>query len=322
MRILAVDDDPIILDLLSGALEAFGYSDLTLAGCGEEALESIAATQILFDCFLFDIQMPGMDGIELCRSVRELPQYSGSPILMITAMNKKDYVDRAFLAGATDYVTKPFDVTELKTRIALADRLQFEMKRVDEAARKAGQPQHITFDEAIKPLKNEGFVTPMVLENYVGQMLSSRNSIPQVIAIKIPELETVFDGSSVEEYAYVIADVSEVIVDMMSGHQVFTSYFGSGIFVCVGPEHEMLERRQLKIGLATCLNNPEFVYCEDVETSFSPILGTYYTPGPMQKIGPRELFGMAIDKVANKTSDSKFSVAKTLFGKLDLKRSA
>ncbi|WP_224825905.1 PleD family two-component system response regulator [Cognatishimia sp. MH4019] len=121
MRILAVDDDPIILDLLTVALSTFGYDDIVTAQNGAEAIEILQSDQGLFDTLLYDIQMPVMDGIELVYRTRALLRYSDVPILMLTAMSEKTYIDRAFLAGATDYITKPFDTMELQARLKVSD---------------------------------------------------------------------------------------------------------------------------------------------------------------------------------------------------------
>ncbi|WP_157706110.1 response regulator [Roseovarius faecimaris] len=72
-----------------------------------------------FDCFLMDIQMPGTDGIEFCKYLRNRSDYKRSLILMLTAMSEKSYLDRAFAAGADDYITKPFEIGDLRERLGL-----------------------------------------------------------------------------------------------------------------------------------------------------------------------------------------------------------
>ena len=73
MKILAVDDDPIILELLTQFVASFGKHALVTAGSGNEALDLLASdTKAGFDCFMLDIQMPGMDGMELARQILSL----------------------------------------------------------------------------------------------------------------------------------------------------------------------------------------------------------------------------------------------------------
>ena len=123
MRILSVDDDPIILELLVAVLASMGHTEVTTAESAVEAFEIIKNDPEPFDCFLLDIQMPEIDGIQLCKSLRFIPEYKRTPILMITAMSDKAYIERAFASGATDYVTKPFDIVELGARIKVAESL-------------------------------------------------------------------------------------------------------------------------------------------------------------------------------------------------------
>ena len=104
MRILAVDDDNVFLEILEQVLVSYGYSDLTLVESGVLAAEAIQAAKEPFDCFLLDIQMPEIDGIQLCQWIRSHALYATTPILMITAMAEREYVESAFSAGATDYV--------------------------------------------------------------------------------------------------------------------------------------------------------------------------------------------------------------------------
>jgi CheY-like chemotaxis protein len=307
MKILAVDDDEIILELLSATLEAYGFDDVELASGGEEALKKIAESSKTFDCFMFDIQMPGMDGTELCRAVRQLADYHDTPVVMITAMNNKEYFDKAFASGATDYVTKPFDVTELITRIRLAERLQTEFQRVAMADPQSREPREKiegNYETPISIGDVKGVVTTTVIQNYVEQMLRARNLAIQLIALKIPQLELVFEASDFSEFSYVVADVADVVSDVMEGYQVFTSYFGAGVFVCVGPADEMLDRKTLRASLIRLLNDSDLVYSEDVETKFSAIIGTYCSPGSFRTVGAQELFGIAIDKVENAQSGS------------------
>ena len=123
MRILAVDDDEIFLGLLSDATKAAGFDDVTLATSASMAMKLAESTDEPFDCFFLDIQMPGIDGIKLCSWIRNHHRYRGAPILMITGLCDRQYIEKAFAAGATDYLTKPIDFLELSTRARLASRM-------------------------------------------------------------------------------------------------------------------------------------------------------------------------------------------------------
>jgi two-component system, OmpR family, response regulator RegX3 len=110
-KILVVDDEQAIVDAVSYALRAAGFEVDEFAD-GESALEAARSTQ--YDVLVLDVRLPGLSGIEICRRLRG---ESDVPILMLTAMDAE--VDRVLglEAGADDYVTKPFSVAELVSRV-------------------------------------------------------------------------------------------------------------------------------------------------------------------------------------------------------------
>jgi two-component system, OmpR family, alkaline phosphatase synthesis response regulator PhoP len=121
-RILVVEDEPILAMTLVDRLEAEGYA-ADLAATGELALERAAGDT--FDLVMLDIMLPGKDGFEVCRQLRQ--QRPDLPILMLTARSL--VVDKVvgLKLGADDYVTKPFDFSELLVRVeALLRRARVE----------------------------------------------------------------------------------------------------------------------------------------------------------------------------------------------------
>lgn len=119
-RILVVDDEPRNLALLTGLLESFGY-DFVAASNPYEAIEKLDNT---IDVALLDVLMPGMNGLELCKHIRTLPDHSDLPIIIATVLDSKEDRMRAVEAGANDFISKPVDKTELKIRIAGALRVK------------------------------------------------------------------------------------------------------------------------------------------------------------------------------------------------------
>ena len=298
MKILAVDDDELIREILSATLEAHGYTDVTLAESGEDALQKIAASPTPFEGFMFDIQMPGMDGTELCQHVRQMDHYKNSPVIMITAMNDKTYVDRAFMAGATDYVTKPFDTTELMTRIRLADRLQSEARKAAAAAAAApAAAPKPPFKDPVTVKDVRGVVKSAALDNYVMLMLEQKQFAMGAFAIRVPELEAVHAGSDIEEFTYVVTDVAEVISDCLVGAQAFLSYLGGGIFVCVGAKAKLPAADSMHDEFVMMLNDPDLVYCEDVATGFSAQIGDIAAPKLFEKRGDLRFLDRAVEKL-------------------------
>ena len=109
--ILLVDDEPMMLDLLSLYLSPLGYNCIKR----ESALDAIQYLELhSVDLILLDIMMPDMDGLETCKEIRK---YWDTPIIMITAMSEKSDIVKGLNIGADDYISKPFDEEELIARI-------------------------------------------------------------------------------------------------------------------------------------------------------------------------------------------------------------
>jgi signal transduction histidine kinase/DNA-binding response OmpR family regulator len=112
--ILATDDDDAVRLMLCRALEMEGYRVISTRN-GAECLEAFHAHQP--DMVLLDAIMPEMDGFTCCAELSALPECQFTPILMVTSLNDRESVDRAFAAGATDYVTKPIHWAVLRQRV-------------------------------------------------------------------------------------------------------------------------------------------------------------------------------------------------------------
>ena len=107
--ILAVDDSTVMQELVKQALDP-SYRVL-VADNAVDALSMIYHEQV--SVLLLDVAMPGIDGLELCRTVRSIPQFQNLPIIMLTAKDGAFDKVQGRLAGATEYLTKPFDKQKL-----------------------------------------------------------------------------------------------------------------------------------------------------------------------------------------------------------------
>lgn len=134
-KILVIDDEPSIVELLTYNLKKEGY-DVLKAYNAEEALE-IADREPDIDLFVIDVMLPGMDGFELARNLKSHEKHRDKSVIFLTA--KRDEFDRVLglELGADDYITKPFSVREFLARIkAIFRRMQRSTTKVEEKPKK------------------------------------------------------------------------------------------------------------------------------------------------------------------------------------------
>jgi len=113
LRVLVVDDDPDVAKTIENALRRSHTVFLALSGV--QGIQQ--ARQVRPDVVILDIVMPGMDGFEVCRRLRDDPVLSDTPILFLTARGRTEDRIQGFQLGADDYMTKPFSVQELDLRM-------------------------------------------------------------------------------------------------------------------------------------------------------------------------------------------------------------
>ena len=176
-KILIAEDDPITLILLKSTLEKWGFFPVTVKD-GKEAIEVIQDEEEPW-IVLLDWIMPGMDGIDIVKQLRihkeKVPHY----VIMLTSKNEKRDLIQAFEAGADDFLSKPFDIDELKARIKAGLRLiglHLQLKKaINNANRLAdfiahydqttGLPNRVLFTEKIRELTNSRNCAALMLVN-------------------------------------------------------------------------------------------------------------------------------------------------------------
>lgn len=121
-QILLVDDSRVNLEILKDALKRYR---LMTAGSGEEALR--LAGDLHPDLILLDVVMPGIDGYETCRRLKQTPTTASIPVVFLTAQTEAAYIIKGFEAGAADYIPKPFNIPELLARVK--NQLTLKMAR-------------------------------------------------------------------------------------------------------------------------------------------------------------------------------------------------
>jgi len=116
-KLLIADDNPHNLELLKDVLERFRATGLEIltATEGDETLEAIQKEKP--DLVLLDVMMPGMDGYEICQKVKADPVVKDTYIIMITAQAETEARRRAATVGVDEYITKPFDIRVVRSRV-------------------------------------------------------------------------------------------------------------------------------------------------------------------------------------------------------------
>ena len=112
--VLIIDDTPDVLTLMTGVLRH--KYDTKVANTGERGLR-VASTHPLPDLILLDIEMPGMDGYEVCRRLKADPLTNGIPVIFLTAKSDVEDEQEGFAAGCVDYITKPISAPIVHARI-------------------------------------------------------------------------------------------------------------------------------------------------------------------------------------------------------------
>jgi CheY-like chemotaxis protein len=208
-----------------------GFRQVTTAASGWDALTLLGTGEKLFDCLLLDIDMPGMDGIELCRRLRDMPPYRDVPVIMLTAMRDMRHMDSAFRAGATDYTTKPFDVIEFGARLHLAqDRIeaQAELGPEDEAGQGgAGRQRSLELQIVGTP----SLIEQRALANYLGQLNRTEIGNIVVMAVQLDQVDMIGPGVSTRSRIVALRDVATAICAVIGLENCQIAYGGHGIFL-------------------------------------------------------------------------------------------
>lgn len=135
-RILVVDDAPTNIKLLVELLRA--EHTVQVATFGEQAIH-IATGDTPPDLVLLDIDMPGMDGFEVCRTLKEFEETRRVPVIFVTGMDDEVNEEKGFKLGAVDYVTKPFKPALVQARVKLHLRLALHQRLLEVMVERSGQ---------------------------------------------------------------------------------------------------------------------------------------------------------------------------------------
>jgi len=157
IRILAVDDEPDLRSLLRILLQSKGFQ-IDEAASGEEAV-SMVLDHTPYDLVIMDIMMPGIDGVEACRRIRE---HSSVPMLFLTARGRMEDKQQAYISGGDDYLVKPFASGELLLKVESLLRRY----RVYKGKQPAPETDTLRLDEDRKAALKDGQVIDLTDKEY------------------------------------------------------------------------------------------------------------------------------------------------------------
>lgn len=237
-KILVVDDTPQNVRLLDAILSSHGYT-VTSAPSGPEALEKVRAEPP--DLVLLDIQMPDMNGYEVCRRLREVPATQFLPVVMVTSSDSEVRAD-AIEAGADDFITKPLNQQELLARVRSLIRIKHFHDTIQTQAAELAEwnrTLEARVDEQVEELEKMSrlrrFLSPTLAELILSQGESILESHRREIAVLFADLRgwTAFSVTTEpEEVMGVIREFHQAMGTLIHRFEATVGWFaGDGLMV-------------------------------------------------------------------------------------------
>lgn len=243
MKILIVDDSEDSRDIAAAALLTAGYRDLKSAASALDAFDLLALNRgrrppAGVDLILLDIAMPGIDGIEACRRIRSDLRYVDVPIIMITAMADMDSLAEAFVAGATDYISKPLNRVELLARVRTALKLKSELDRRRERERElldflstwSDRRASVWIDDST------GLFVGEVAEAYLTAVTGRHANAAAVVALAVDGFEALRETRGEDTAREVLIQVTQAVQQTAATVGVIAASYRNGLIVLIVPE--------------------------------------------------------------------------------------
>jgi len=286
MRILIVDDSEDSRDLTEAALLSAGYTDIVKAASGWDALKILDVGRTTdegpaVDVALLDIVMPEMDGVEACARIRNDGRHADLPIIMVTSLDDMDSLSNAFVAGATDYITKPVNRVELVARVRAALRLKQELDR-----RQARERELLTFlsnwgDRRASTLIDEatGLFVGEAAEAYLTAAgAAESDGVVSIIALMLDRFDIYRSANGESAARSVLAQVARAVRRLAATVGIVAGAYRNGTIVLVAPELGANSAREFGETLCAAvaklrLPNSEGVASDHVTASVAAITG-------------------------------------------------
>jgi phosphoserine phosphatase RsbU/P len=285
MRILVIDDSEDGREIAEAMLVAAGYEHVSTAGSAADAYRLLGigepATQpSAVDLLLLDIVMPEIDGIEACARIRSDRRYSSVPIIMVTSLGDTDSLANAFVAGATDYITKPLNRVELLARVRSALKLKAELDRREarelelmQLASRSGDRRASNWIDGVT-----GLFTGEMAEAYlVADANFPAGSDTSVIALAIDRLDA-YRATKGNAGAGIMVRVADAVRATVAAVGVVAAIYRDGVIVLVLPEQSRMPALKLGERLRAAvsslkIDNPESIAANHVTASVAVVSG-------------------------------------------------
>jgi adenylate cyclase len=263
ITILAVDDQPANLRLLDAVLSPRGYR-VVHATSGEQALELLPSSGA--DLVLLDVVMPGIDGYEVCRRIRSASETAFLPVVMITASGHQEK-KRAIEAGADDFVSKPFDQSELLARVASLARVKRYHDTITRQAAELAQWNaelearvNTQLEELQRMKRLRRFLSPQVAELVINSgddsfLVSHRREIV-VVFCDLRGFTAFAESSEPEEVMGVLGEYHAALGELIFRYQgTLERFTGDGLMVFFNDPIPLDDPAQRAVAMALAMRD-------------------------------------------------------------------
>ena len=236
IRILVADDQAANIQIIGNVLGKFGY-EIVPASDGPTALKRMALRPP--DLVLLDVLMPGMDGLEVCRHIRENPEWKHIPVIFLSAADDKELIVRALEAGGVDYVTKPFNQSEMLSRV----RTHLALKGAHDQLKQLAEDK----DELLGILAHD-------LKNHLGGMQMSAHLLREHMAQSHDSKPMRLCENIYHSTSQLLAFVKEFLANSAADHSMLLKPvpldFSKAVSRAVEDYQEAARRKNLELRLA------------------------------------------------------------------------
>src|SRR5262245_10431738 len=271
--VLIVDDAAESCDLTEAVLLSAGYTDVRVAHSARDAFKvmDIASGsetgEAEVDVVLLDIVMPEVDGIEACARMRSDPRYADTPIIMVTSVDDVDSLANAFVAGASDYITKPVKRVELLARVRAALKLKAELDRRHQRERELLGLVSARGDQRISQWVDDitGLLVGEVGEAYLmAADDSAADGTAAVVVLAIDRLDAYRAVQGDDAARAILSRVARAVRRLSANIGVVAAAYRHGMIMLVGPELSAELARELGERLCKTVATLEMINSESI----------------------------------------------------------